>query len=878
MLRRLFALFSRRRLEREFDSEIENHIALLHERYLRQGMTPSEAASMARRRFGGVTQLRESRRDHNGFPRLENLLRDFRYAARALARSPGYTLVAVLSLALGIGANTAIYSLINAVLLRALPVPGAARLVVFGIPSLDGGEVRFNHSFSYSMYRHFREGSHLLESVIAFRTHPFSVAIAGQTERVTGAMISDNYFAALGVRPALGSGFDLPGETAVIGYSFWQRRFGGSPSALGRTIEINGHPFTIAGVAPEGFTGTDTGSAVDVFGPMASETILMPEVPNGLEGRYNQWLRIMGRLRPDTDAPQAEAEQTVLLQQFYQADFERMNAGEQRRRTLRARRIALVPGAAGMPGLRRAQGPLLAVLMVVVAVVLLISCANIANLALARAAGRQREIAVRLALGASRGRLFSLLLAESLTIAWAGTLLGLVLARWARDLLVHALLPTESLDVSLDARVFAFAVLVGLAAGVLFGLGPALQSGRAAWGQSPTRAVTRLRSALVVAQVALSVLLLIAAGLFLRTLVNLRSVDPGFSRQSILLAETDPGLNGYARDRAIAFHENLLAAVRDLPGVRTASLAECGPLESHSFWNIAGVAGRKLAPNESHESQVTRVAPGYFDSVGIRILLGRDLAERDTAGAPAVALVNQTFARQYLPNDAPLGKRIHLSQNDAGVEIVGLVQDSRYTGLREAPEPMLYVPYRQFRPFGGMVLHARLSGSPDPVIAGVRDSVRRLDPNMPLYNVRTIEEQIGRMLAGENLMATVAGLFGFLALALSAAGVYGVMAYAVSRRTREVGIRLSLGAESRSIVRLMLRDAALWIAGGIAIGVPAAYLLARLAASRFFGVSPGDTVSIAAAIAVLSLVGFAAAWIPARRAAQVDPAAALRTD
>jgi predicted permease len=424
--------------------------------------------------------------------------------------------------------------------------------------------------------------------------------------------------------------------------------------------------------------------------------------------------------------------------------------------------------------------------------------------------------------------------------------------------------------------VLAVAAALGLAAGIGCGLAPALRSSRAMWGKAPGLSKSRVGAGLVVVQVALSVLLLIGAGLFLRTLANLRSVDPGFRRQNILLVSTDPPLNGYSADRSKVFYRNLLDAARALPGVRSAGLTDSSPLANHTFWDFY-VQG--WTRSEMPSAQATEISPGYFETMNIRLLSGRDLTVQDLdAAAPKVVIVNESFARQYYPDESAVGKRLGLNRGESNIEIVGVVQDSKYQGLREAVQPMLYLPYAQNRLFDSMILHMRTAGSPAPVVAALREQVRRLDPNLPVYNVHTVEEQIDRTLTGENLMATVAALFALLALALSTAGVYGVMAYAVNRRTREVGIRMAVGATRESILRLVLRDAARLVGAGLLVGVPIAYALARLAASLLYEVGAGDAVSIAAAITVLSSAGFAAAWIPARRAARVDPMAALRNE
>jgi predicted permease len=892
MLRRILSFFLRRRSDREFASEIQDHLALLKDRYIRQGMTAQEAEYAARRQFGGIAQLQETRRDRAGFPSLEHAIKDVTYGLRALLRNPGYTAVAALSLALGIGVNTAIYCVTNALFLRSLPIADPERLVMVTIPLIKRGEVIFGQSFSYPQYRNLRDHSRQLEGVLCFRTHFLSVTTGAVTERISGAAISGNYFQLLGVRPVLGTAIEpsddvtpgsggTRGPVAVVSHKFWQRRLGANPSVIGQTIEINGHQFTIIGVAPPHFSGTDAGEAPDVYAAMMMQSALMPENRNALEQRRNVWLRVMGRLKPGGDPRQAEAELSLLQQQFRQEDLSRMkDVSPERRRAMMEQRIALLPGATGTFGLRRQFGTLVAILTVVAGVVLLISCANVANLSLARAAGRQREIAVRLALGATRRRLISLLLSETLLLALAGTVLGLLLARWARDLLVRALVTTQHLDASIDWRVLAAAIAMGAAAGILCGLAPALQAGRSGLTQAlkmesaAFRGRFPLRSALVAVQVALSVILLIAAGLFLRTLLNLRSVDPGFNRQNIVLASTDPELSGYSTERARLYYRNLLEAARAIPGVRLASMADSSPLDNHTFWDIYVPHSR-----EQLSAQVTQIADGYFEMMNIRLLLGRDISVQDRDGSPRVAIVNETFARTFFPNENAIGQRFGSARGEFNIEIIGVAQDSKYQGLREpAPQPMLYVPFTQNHLFAPMIVHARTGAHPATVIAALREQVRRLDPKMPVYNVRTVEEQIDLALAEENLMATVAGLFGFLAVALSAAGVYGVMAFAVSRRAREVGIRVALGAASGAIHRMMLRDAALLVAAGVVVGVPVAYALARLAASRFFGVTPGDAVSIVLAVGTLSVAALLAAWIPARRAARVDPIQALRAE
>jgi predicted permease len=816
---------------------------------------------------------------------IVTLWNDLRHALRLLRKSPGFTTVAVLSLALGIGANTAIYSVINALLLRLLPVSDPERLVIVAtrLPSqADGG---LNYSFSYPLYRTLHDSSQLLDA-IAFRRHAFSFSADSATERINGAVVSGNYFSVLGVVPALGTAMTpeddiIPGSggargpVLVLSYNFWRRRFGGDPSVVGRKIGLNGHPFTVAGVAAAGFTSAEVGEPADVFAPMMMQSDLMPEIPGALEQRRNVWLRIMARLRPGASASRAEAEAAVLVNRFNQEDA----AG--RRRPAPERKVTLLPGGTGLSGLRVKLATPLAILLVVAGLVLLIACANVANLLLARATARQREIGVRLALGAPRGRLISQLAAESLPLALAGGAVGLALGVWVRNILLLFLPQARGVDVSLDSHVLGFTLLLACLTGLLFGLAPAIVSTRAALvsalkGHDAARAITRLgsRKLLVVAQVALSMLLLVGAGLFLRTLGNLRTLDTGFVRDHVLLATVDPALNGYRDPQARAFYQRLLDKVSALPGVRSASLADCDPLENHTFWNI-DVPGYQPRTGEQPDAEVTAIAPGYFATMGIPVLLGRDFGDPDGATAPKVVIVNETFARYFFPGESPVGKRIG-TKGGGGFEIVGMVKDSRYEGLRDRVGRMLYTSYPQVHLFGGMVLHVRTAAAPAGVIAGLREQVRALDANLPVFDVLTIDQDIERSITQEKLVATLAGFFGFLALALCATGLYGVMAYAVTQRTREIGIRMALGADLSGIRRLVLRDALKMLLAGAAIGLPCAWVAIRLVSSQLYEVEATDPLTSVVALLVLALVVCLAAWQPAYRATKVDALVSLR--
>ena len=818
---------------------------------------------------------------------LENLAQDLRYGFRGLLKSPGFAAVATLSLALGIGANTTIFSVVHAVLLRLLPVPAPEQLVLVSAA---------NQSFSYPVYRHLRDHARSLQGLVAFRTLPMSLSVNGATERITGAIVSGNYFSTLGVAAPIGTAIDVEddrtpgsggprGPVAVLSYGLWRRRFGGDPSAVGRTINLNGQPFTITGVTARGFTGTEVGQAADVFAPMMMVPTLNPANPDALEEPRNVWLRIMGRMSPRTARPQVEAELSVLLQRFNQELLSGMGAvSPARRRGLLDQRVTLQSGGAGLSGLRKRYSQPLFILMAVVGLVLLIACANVANLLLARATGRRREIAVRLALGATRGRLVSQLMIESLLLAALGAGAGVLLSRWMRDLLLRFLPQSEGLSVSLDPQVLAFTLLLAAATGLLFGLAPAFEATRLALvsglkgEQAPGGFRFHLRRGLVVLQVAVSLLLLIGAGLFVRSLQNIESIDPGFARENILLASVDPKLNGYKPDQTKIFYESLLDRVKTLPNVRSASLADCDPLGNHTGNSIyvQGYQPRAVEPRES--PSVTVVAPGYFNTMGIPLLLGRDISDRDGRDAPRVALINETFAKHYFTDSNPVGGRLGFAPGNYTVEIIGVVRDGKYGNLREPATRMVYFPLSQSGLWNAAVLHVRAAGNPSSLISMVREQVRALDKDLPVFNIYTVEERVDRSLSQEKLMATLSGLFGGLALALAAVGLYGVMAYAVGQQTREIGIRMALGAGRAVILQQVLWEAGAMTLAGVLLGLPMAYALTKLVSSMLYGLRPTDPLAVGGAVAVLSIAALLAAWVPARRATRVDPLVALRCE
>ena len=815
---------------------------------------------------------------------MDGIRKDLRYAVRSLIARPSYSLIVVATLALGIGANTAIFSILHALVLRSLPVADPGRLVL----------VMRNQqpSQQYPLFKHFEANSKTLD-VLAFRTAAWRFSAAEKTERITGALVSGSYFRVLGVSPALGTAITdeddtVPGSggprgpAAVLSYGFWMRQFGGQPGAIGSPIMLNAKPFTIVGVAPPGFSGTEVGQSVDVFAPMTMQPVLMPNMGKALTEPRSQWLRIIGRLKPGIDSAQAGAELTTLLRPYNEEilrDPAIVKFGANYPKNLREQRMTVVSGNGGLSSLRTQYSQPLLVVMAVMALVLLIACANIANLSLSRAAARRREIAIRLGLGASRRRLVGQFLTESLLLAAVGGFFGLLLARWGRDLLLTYLPVGQTLSAPLDADVLLFTMAVALGAGILFGLAPAYQStkvdvapvlkGNVVHGSTRSP----FRNGLVVFQVGLSLVVVIGAVLFLRSLNALLSIDTGFTRQNVLVASIDVVSRGESN-----FYARLLESLKTAPGVVSAAIAWSAPLGTNTGWLIY-IPGYVPKPDEPRTTPwVDGISPGYFRTMGIPIMLGRDFDDRDVSAKSTAMIVNETFARHYFGGENPVGKHVGLAPGVFDVEIVGVVKDGKYTGLREEPVRMMYVPHRELPGASQTTVLVRTAGDPLALAPTLRRKAAELDRQAIVYNVATAQDQIDRSLLRERLVATMSGLFGVLALVLAALGLYGVLSYGIARRTREFGIRIAIGAEGRSILRMVLREASWVLALGIVCGLTAAWWLGRIVSNLLYGVQPGDLASTAIAVGVLAAAGTLAAWIPARRASRIDPLVALRTE
>jgi predicted permease len=831
------------------------------------------------------------------------LAHHLRYTLRSFRKNPGFAVIAVLSLALGIGANTAIFSLIDRVLLRSLPVRSPEQLVLFTANGPRRGSVNTQYddtyTFSYPMYRDFRDRAPGLNGVIAWFPIAASFSLQGTTERVNANLVSGNFFEVLGVGTALGRPIApddarTSGSTpvAVLSYSFWQQRFGGNADVLNQQINLNGQPLTVVGVAARGFNGVAMGEAPAAFVPVTMRPQLMAERAD-MESRRTMWLNVMGRLKPDASRPGAEATLNVFWKPILEDEvtsIPRTTAAFRQR--FISRRLTLTDASNGISALRLFFRQPLILLMALVGLVLLIACANVANLLLARAAGRQKEIAIRLSVGATRGDIVRQILIESLVLATAGGALGMALATWGGRLLI-AFMPfteiTATISTDPDWRILGFTAAVAILCGILFGLAPALQTTRPDLASTLKQqagavlggAQVRLRKGLVVGQVALSLLLLTGAGLFLRSLGNLKGVELGFRADHLMSFTIQPALSGYAPQRAIALFDALRQRAAGMPGVRSVAATQT-PLLANENWDM-GITVPGYEPKENENApNVTAVSPGYFAALGIPLVAGREFREGDSAAAPRVAVVNQTFAQVYFAGQNPIGRQFYFTADAKRlpVEIVGVARDGKYADVREQRQRFVFCPYAQqySSNIGGMTYYVRASQDPESLAGALRQAVRETDPSLPVYNMKTMERQIDEDVFADRMVSALSAFFGLLATVLAAIGLYGVMSYTVTRRTREIGIRMALGASRRDVLRIVLGEVALLAAIGIAIAAPLSFPLASLAKSMLYGVAPHDAAVLAGAAALLAFTALAAGYIPAARAARVDPLIALRYD
>ncbi len=833
---------------------------------------------------------------------MGHLAHDLRFAFRTFRKSPVFLAVAVLSLALGIGANTAIFTLVDQLLLRLLPVKDPKQLVLFWSHGPHYGSNMGIHKLSYPMYEDFRDHNQAFNGVFCLYGTTLSVSADGKTERVDGELVSGTYFPVLGVGAALGRVFTpaddrTPGghPYAVISYRYWQSRFGGSREVIGKKLLVDGYPLTIVGVSQAGFDGTDPGSAPQIRVPIMMHAQLNPQLGEfySLKNRRARWVNVFGRLKPDVSMKQAKASLQPFFHQMLDMEVQQKefaHAAPETKKAFLTMTIDLVPAATGDSGLRRQFASPLLVLTALVGLVLLIACANVANLQIARATARQKEVAIRLAMGAGRGRIISQLLVESLLLSLAGGAAGMVLAVWIDRALLRFLPSGDSpltLSTTPDWRILAFTLGISILTGVLFGLAPALQSTRPELagtlkdqvGSIVGGASVGLRKSLVAAQVSLSLLLLIGAGLFMRSLGNLKDLDPGFRMANLVGFGVDPMMTGYKPDLCRDFYRRLRDNLDAIPGVESASLAVMPVLSGDEWDESMAIEGFQHKPNDAPDPHMQFVSPDYFKTMDIPMLLGRDFRMSDGKGAPKVCIVNEKFARRFFKDGMALGKHIGMG-GDPGtkldIEIIGVVRATKYESMRDEVPLEVYRPYHQMEFVLGMYAYVRTARRPEQAFQSIRRVVNGMDPNLPVFQMKTIETQMDESLITERLVATLSTGFGMLATVLAAIGLYGVMAYIVAQRTREIGVRMALGASGRDVIKLVMRDVFVLTAIGVAIGLPAAWGLTRMVQSQLYGIQPNDTMTIAAATAGIIFVALMAGYVPAQRASRVDPMRALR--
>jgi predicted permease len=876
---RLWGLFRRKRAETELDEELRSHLEYEAEKHVKSGLSPEEARRRARIALGGLEQVKEECREARGVSLIESAARDVSYAVRILRARPVFAVVAVLTLALGIGANTAMFSVMDVMLLRALPVKNPQELVEFVRWAPDGSMMT---NLPLAVFQHLRENTTVLSGAFAFMADTRVLRAGVESERSTVQEVSGGFFSTLGVNALLGRTIDpnderpnAEGQVAVLSYPFWSRRFGRDPSVVGATVRVNGAPCTIIGVMPAGFFGVDRSRLPDMWVPLASDT---DEV----------WA--LGRLKPGVSIPQARAQ----LEPLFQRALESLRDGMKRwpaheRDAFMAQRLVVNRATTGTSALRWdywQYSNTLKILLGMTALVLLIACVNLANLLMARSAARSQEIGIRMAIGAGRRRILRQLLTENLVLALLGGVAGLLVAAAGHRLLVTFLtgnLERVSLEFRLNERLLGFSFALSVLTGLLSGVLPALRASRdgflpAIHGTLQARGTTRLPFArkLLAVQVALSLMLLVGAGLFVRSLRNLATTDLGLARENLVMMGVDPSLSKSIKDKQ-EFWIQLTQRLATVPGVRSVSIA------GDAVFGIGGWSRTiwiRQPDGSERDAQVSDnlVGPGFFETVQIPLLTGREFGWQDQGKSPPVAVVNRTFARRFFAGENPVGKRFGSAGpgSSSQIEIVGVIGDAKYGDLREQPRPMIYLPlfqHLQERPYQ---VHVRTAGDPAAVIAAMRREIQAMDQDISIDHVRTIKEVIHSLLQHDRMFAVVASVFGLLALLLTSIGIYGVVAYQVTRRTGEIGIRMALGAQRADVLWMVMRETLLVLAAGAILGLPAAVAAAQVLRSLLFGLAPSDPTAIVWAAATLAGAGALAGFLPARRAASLSPMDALR--
>ncbi len=877
---RLRGIFRSRRAEADFASELESHVALHTDAGIRNGLTPAEARRQALIRLGGAEQTRQAHRERRTLPWLESLLRDVAYALRTLGKHRGATSIAVLSIGLGIGANATIFSIVSRFVLRPAPVGDPTTLLA--LKTTHDGDQCCNN-FPYPIFSDVRDQAKSFSGVAAYdELVPASVAGSGEPERVWGQAVSANFFNVIQLPMITGRGFTADEErqqAVVLGAGLWRRRFNADPAIVGKTVLLSGHAFTVVGVSPGVFHGIDQIIIAEFWVPLGTENVLATGRPDQAS-RDNHWLEVVARLAPGVTRNRAAAELKTLAARFAMAYPKTDKGGG-----FASQQAGSLP-----QNIWQTVFLFLAALAVVVLLVLAIAGANVANLLFAQAAARQREMAVRLALGATRAHLRQQVLVESLLIGIAGGALGVLLSLGAtRGLAIFHIPAPIPIDISLaiDWRVLIYSLALSIASGLLLGLAPAWAASRpmlanALKGEDalarPGRRLT-LRNLLVIFQISMSVVLLCVTGLFLRSLESAAAIDIGFRTDNLLMMSVDPRVHGYTADRTVVWLTQLQQRVANLPGVESAAVTDSPPLNGGNRSDGFQLIGGPKSSDSYVLTDLFMVNPGYFETLGIPRVAGSDFGSESATG-PKAAIVNQEFVRQVLGRNNPIGAQV--SGGGSTFQIIGVAGNVKSRTLGEDTRPVLYRSLKQTvagdPAFMGYTLIVHTAGSPAALSQSVRGQIHALDPTMAVFNVETMDEHIRTAFFLPRLAATLFGVFGSIGLVLAAVGLYGVMSYSVSRRTREIGIRMALGAQPGSVERLVLRQGLALTVIAVALGWPAAWMLAKMASSFLYGIQPHDALTFSLVPPFLAVIALAACYIPARRAASIDPMQALRTE
>ncbi len=834
---------------------------------------------------------------------MQNLWQDIRFGLRMLLKNPGFTAIAVVTLALGIGANTAIFSLMSQILLRQLPVKSPKELVILRSPGPQSGRVSSDgdsaESFSYPMYKALRDNNSVFSGILARYTFPASVADHGQTDRAAGELVSGNYFDVLGVQPAVGRVFAqdddrVPGAqpVVVLSNSYWRRRFGGDPTVLNKVLLVNNVEMTVVGVSQASFSGIQIGENPDLFVPLMMTQQMMLN-SDTLDGWNDYWVKVLARRKPGVSEKQAEAGINAAYRPLLDEQLAQTKSGwnENKRKKFLDKKIVLSSGARGRTIVQRDSGAQLITLFVMVALVLLIACTNVANLLLARGAARQREFAIRTAMGASRGRMIRQLLAESLLCALGGGALGILLGSWLMRILAPVVVSNagvKGLTEQLDATVLAFSIGATLLSGIFFGLIPAWRVTRLGvsdvikdQGSTSSASVSHVafRKVLVAAQVAFTMLLLAGAGLFMRSLWNLQKQDLGLKTDNVISFSVQPSLNGYDTPRSIALFDQMRARLAALPGVRSVGTGEVPTLAGDDQSSNITAEGSPQLAEELQDVAYDAISPGYFSTLGIPLLSGREFTQADGAVTPKVGIASEAMVKRFFPGRNAIGAHFAFgggSKVKPDIEIVGVVKDVKQEHVSSAIRPYVYIPYAQRPSLSGMTFYVRSTQDPLLLATALQSEVRQIDANLPVYDLKTMQRLVEEDLFSARIVAVLSACFAVLAALLAALGIYGVLAYVVVQRTREIGIRMALGAVAGDVRFLIVREVGSMVLLGVGAGLPLAYGLARLSESLLYGVHAGDPAVYALGLGLIAVIALAACFIPARRATRVDPLVALR--